>query len=69
METQQKSWNRRQSEFRELLLSFDQHQQAIAMFMEQHAALHPARRGTFDCLGPLAPGTHRGCDHEPAGRR
>jgi hypothetical protein len=42
METHQKTWNKRQTEFRELLLSFEQPQKAMAMFMEQHAALHSA---------------------------
>jgi hypothetical protein len=42
MEVVQKQWNREQKEFRKILLSFDQHQQAIELFKRQHAMLHSA---------------------------
>jgi hypothetical protein len=38
-----KSWNKRQSEFRRVLLRFDQHDKAIQLFLSQHAMLHSAK--------------------------
>jgi hypothetical protein len=40
MESQRKSWNKQQTEFRKILLSFSQHQEAMQMFLSQHAMLH-----------------------------
>ena len=37
-----KAWNKQQTKFRELLLSFEQPQAATALFMEQHAMVHAA---------------------------
>lgn len=42
METQQKAWNQRQKELRRALLRFDRHEEAIDLFLRQHAALHTA---------------------------
>lgn len=39
---QQKNWNKQQKIFRQTLLAFDRHEQAIEMFLRQHAALHAA---------------------------
>ena len=44
-ETNQKNWNQQQTKFRRLLLSFTQHDEAISMFFNQHAALHTAAVG------------------------
>jgi hypothetical protein len=41
-ETNRKKWNQQQTKFRRLLLSFTQHDEAISMFFNQHAALHTA---------------------------
>lgn len=38
-----KLWNKKQSEFRSVLLSFNQHPQAIQLFFSQHARLHSAK--------------------------
>jgi hypothetical protein len=38
-----KLWNRQQTEFRGVLLSFNQHSRAIQMFLSQHAMLHSAK--------------------------
>jgi hypothetical protein len=43
MESHRKLWNERQKEFRTILLSFEQHDQAMALFVQQHAALHSAK--------------------------
>lgn len=37
-----KLWNKQQSEFRGVLLSFNQHPRAIQLFLSQHAMLHSA---------------------------
>ncbi len=42
MDAQRKAWNKRQTEFRELLLSFEHPRDALKMFMEQHAMVHSA---------------------------
>jgi hypothetical protein len=42
METYRRSWNKRQPEFRRLLLSFKDHQKALELFLSQHAMLHSA---------------------------
>lgn len=42
MESIQKQWNKDQKEFRKILLTFDQHQRALDLFMQQHAMLHSA---------------------------
>jgi hypothetical protein len=50
-EANRKFWNKQQSEFRRLLLSFKQHDEAIRMFLSQHAMLHSgkvARAESFD---------------------
>jgi hypothetical protein len=43
MESYRKSLNKRQTELRSLLSSSDQHEQAIALFLSQHAMLHSAK--------------------------
>jgi hypothetical protein len=43
MDAHRKLWNDRQKEFRTVLLSFEQHDQAMALFAQQHAALHSAK--------------------------
>lgn len=43
MESHRRLWNKRQSEFRRVLLRFDQHQKAIELFLSQHATLHSAK--------------------------
>ena len=43
MNSPQKNWNKRQTEFREILLGFNQHDHAIKLFLHQHAALHSAQ--------------------------
>ena len=43
MESNRKFWNKRQTEFRRILLSFDQHGEALELFLSQHAALHSAK--------------------------
>ncbi len=40
MESSRKAWNKQQTEFSEILLSFDQHDKAISLFLGQHAKLH-----------------------------
>jgi hypothetical protein len=40
METNQKLWNRRQKELRQLLSNADQHQASIRLFLRQHSSLH-----------------------------
>jgi len=42
VDEQRKAWNKRQTELRELLLSFEQPQKALEMFMKQHAMVHSA---------------------------
>lgn len=42
MESYRKAWNKRQTEFRDLLRSYTQHDKAMAMFLSQHAQLHSA---------------------------
>ena len=42
-ETYRKSWNKKQTEFRGILLSFNRHNRSIQMFLSQHAALHSAK--------------------------
>ena len=42
MESLRKQWNKNQTTFREVLLRFDQHEEAMALFLKQHAALHSA---------------------------
>jgi hypothetical protein len=41
-EISRQSWNKQQTAFRELLLTFTQHDEAMVMFFVQHAALHTA---------------------------
>ncbi|KAA3662599.1 MAG: DinB family protein [Chloroflexi bacterium] len=43
METYRKSWNKKQTKFRKLLLSNQQHPEAMDMFFSQHAQLHSAQ--------------------------
>ncbi|MGC9396055.1 MAG: DinB family protein [Anaerolineae bacterium] len=43
MKSHRKLWNERQKEFRAILLSFKQHDEAMALFVQQHAALHSAK--------------------------
>ncbi len=40
MEPHRKLWNDRQAELRQLLSKPEQHEQALALFLQQHAALH-----------------------------
>ncbi len=42
MEAYRKAWNKRQTQFRDLLRSFTDHEAAMAMFRSQHAQLHSA---------------------------
>ncbi len=42
-ESYRKLWNKQQKEFRGILLSFDQHDKALEMFLSQHAMLHSSR--------------------------
>lgn len=42
MESYRKTWNKRQTELRDLLRSYTQHEKAMAMFLSQHAQLHSA---------------------------
>jgi hypothetical protein len=42
MESYRKAWNKQQTEFKDILLSFDQHDKAISLFLGQHARLHSA---------------------------
>jgi hypothetical protein len=42
-ETYRKNWNKQQTEFRRILLSFNQHQKAIEQFLSQHAMLHSSK--------------------------
>jgi hypothetical protein len=42
MKHDQKVWNQGQKEFRRSLLSFEEHEQAIKLFMVQHGVLHSA---------------------------
>jgi hypothetical protein len=42
MESYRKTWNKQQTKFKDILLSFDQHDKAISMFLGQHARLHSA---------------------------
>ncbi|MBN2391491.1 MAG: DinB family protein [Anaerolineae bacterium] len=55
MGAHRKLWNERQKEFRSILLSFKQHDEAMALFMQQHAALHSAK---------LTPGIFWSCEDE-----
>jgi hypothetical protein len=48
MESNQKLWNKGQKEFRQTLLSFDQHDEAIRLFLRQHAMLHSAKVSQSD---------------------
>lgn len=43
MGSYRKMWNKQQTEFRGVLLSFIQHPQAIQLFLSQHARLHSAK--------------------------
>lgn len=43
VESNRKSWNRKQAEFRRVVSGFEQHDLAIELFLEQHAMLHSAR--------------------------
>jgi hypothetical protein len=43
MEAHRKIWNEQQGEFREALLSYNQHDRALQLFLIQHAMLHSAR--------------------------
>jgi hypothetical protein len=43
VDSHRKHWNEQQKEFRTVLLSFKQHDQAMALFAQQHAALHSAK--------------------------
>lgn len=42
MEAYRKAWNRRQTQFRDLLRSYTDHEAAMAIFRSQHAQLHSA---------------------------
>lgn len=42
MEAYRKAWNKRQTQFRDLLRSYTDHERAMAMFRSQHARLHSA---------------------------
>jgi hypothetical protein len=42
MDAQHKAWNKRQTELRQLVLRFEQPQEALALFMTQHAMVHSA---------------------------
>jgi hypothetical protein len=50
MDEQRKAWNKRQAELRELLLSFEGHEEALDLFMKQHAMVHSA--GVAQAAGP-----------------
>lgn len=41
-ESLRKTLNKRQTELRRVMMAFDQHEEAMQMFLEQHAALHSA---------------------------
>jgi len=43
MDSNRKLWNKGQSEFRKVLLGYDQLHEAIQLFMNQHAMLHSAK--------------------------
>ncbi len=43
IESLRKSLNRQQTELREIMTAFDQHEEAMRLFMEVHAALHSAK--------------------------
>lgn len=43
MDLHRKHWNEQQKEFRTVLLSFKEHDQAMALFVQQHAAMHSAK--------------------------
>jgi hypothetical protein len=43
METHRKGWNKRQTELRKILTSFEQHEKAVQLFLSQHASLHTAQ--------------------------
>ena len=40
MESHRRSLNKRQTELRHVMMSFDQHDRAIRLFLRQHAMLH-----------------------------
>lgn len=42
MESYRKAWNKQQTEFKDILLAFDQHDKAISLFLRQHARHHSA---------------------------
>lgn len=42
MKHSQKLWNQHQKEFRQALLSFEEHEKALGLFMVQHGVLHSA---------------------------
>ena len=54
MDSNRKLWNKRQSEFRKVLLGFDQLHEAIQLFMNQHAMLHSAKMVQSDARHPQA---------------
>ncbi|HNT73548.1 MAG TPA: DinB family protein [Anaerolineae bacterium] len=43
MDSNRKHWNEQQKEFHAALLGFKQHDRAMALFVQQHAALHSAK--------------------------
>jgi len=48
IETQRKFLNKQQTKLRRIMMSFDQHDQAIELVMEQHAMLHSAQVAQTD---------------------
>ncbi len=48
IETQRKFLNQRQSQLRQVMTSFDRHDEAIKLFMAQHAMLHSAQVAETD---------------------
>jgi hypothetical protein len=45
MDSDQKQWNKLQKEFRRVLLSYEEHEKALDLFMAQHGALHSSLIG------------------------
>ena len=48
IESQRKFLNRQQTQLRQIMLKFDRHDEAIKLFMEQHAMLHSAQVAQTD---------------------
>lgn len=51
-ESDRRFWNDRQTEFRQVLLSFEHHEDALQMFMRQHATLHSRKASRGEALSP-----------------